>query len=866
MSFFDISPLESLDCETDRDSNAVSIPDEEHFDFRPGILKSSVFVYGSLCSNKFELAGKDFKFLDLHAFKSESCYSDFVSCLRSFSEDFSSKYSVPLFFYKFFKDYLGLVRIGVCDGVFCVRLPFCCDNFCGDAAGCSYFFNEMRLFLFNEDFHGCSYFVFNRSSSDSVWDVFDDSCNKKCFCRFTGNCCFLKMFLYVWVSENLFSDDSGKNLPCDVKAVGIDSFTADFLHSYLVNDAFFIRFGVDSAYLSAVSNLLLNGDAFFYLDDDKETEDKDEDALSGFSEPDDKKVDDRIVLYFLWKKDFSWKYPVEIDSYFVRSLVLNGDSFYSACCKKLDAPIPSYHIFSDLLCVVVASVYTLLQNGRFQDVLGAVKKEEERLSGCFTFPSDVVLSRYLVVCDDSFKIGKVLSDFKAFVKFKGFYWDYGFVGLDFSVCVSVDAFLVKMCPVFENSMNSANKNIFFISGISRFLDLYHCVVSEGKERGSYFCHAFNSFVMDYDRHVVVLAGSSGEVESFFDEFPNLRCLFFKRFDFFNDDVETLYNKIAVVCGDSFMKSFSLAAFCDWYASFCKQNILVNERFVHWFSDYYKVYHKLPVFDKSLVALPDKNPEVMLADLIGMEDLKLKINKFKDYVSFCAKVSEKGVCLSQNFHMVFRGNPGVGKTTVARIIANILYRAGICRKNLCLETDATCFIGEYVGSTAPKTKNLLTSALGGVLFIDEAYSLMGHSGTHSDFSADFFAVLVKFMEDHKDDLIIIFAGYPDEMDSFLSANPGLRSRIGYIFDFPDYTVDELVSIFKLKLQSCKFEADDDVIATVRDCFARHAGKKGFGNGRFVGSVFDRIVVEHSTNYRNHLVPLLKIGMCDLSGLP
>lgn len=240
-----------------------------------------------------------------------------------------------------------------------------------------------------------------------------------------------------------FSDDSGKNLPCDVKAVGIDSFTADFLHSYLVNDAFFIRFGVDSAYLSAVSNLLLNGDVFFYLDDDKETEDKDEDALSGFSEPDDKKVDDRIVLYFLWKKDFSWKYPVEIDSYFVRSLVLNGDSFYSACCKKLDAPIPSYHIFSDLLCVVVASVYTLLQNGRFQDVLGAVKKEEERLSGCFTFPSDVVLSRYLVVCDDSFKIGKVLSDFKAFVKFKGFYWDYSFVGLDFSGCVSVDAFGIK---------------------------------------------------------------------------------------------------------------------------------------------------------------------------------------------------------------------------------------------------------------------------------------------------------------------------------------------------------------------------------------------------------------------------------------
>ena len=150
------------------------------------------------------------------------------------------------------------------------------------------------------------------------------------------------------------------------------------------------------------------------------------------------------------------------------------------------------------------------------------------------------------------------------------------------------------------------------------------------------------------------------------------------------------------------------------------------------------------------------------------------------------------------HMVFTGNPGTGKTTIARVIAKILFDIGIIHENKLIEVERKDLVGEYQGKTAIKTFDVIDKAMGGVLFIDEAYSLSPKTSGNSDFGDEAIATLIKAMEDHKDQLVVIFAGYKDEMKTFIDSNPGIASRIGYTFDFKDYTPDELVKIFYLIL--------------------------------------------------------------------
>ena len=236
----------------------------------------------------------------------------------------------------------------------------------------------------------------------------------------------------------------------------------------------------------------------------------------------------------------------------------------------------------------------------------------------------------------------------------------------------------------------------------------------------------------------------------------------------------------------------------------------------------------------------------LNSLIGLQDIKNIIDGFVSVLEFNKKVDHQN---DFNLHMIFKGNAGTGKTTVARLIADIYYSLGYIKKNKVTEVQSQDLIGEWLGQTGPKTQAVIDSAIDGVLFIDEAYSLMEHKGSNASYTAECIATLLKAMEDYKGRLIVIFAGYTEEMIQFRDLNPGLKSRIGFELTFADYTTDELVEIFKKKINDYKFKVDDKAIEKVRSLLEDAKKVENFGNGRFVDNMLQKIIVEHAKRMKN-----------------
>jgi SpoVK/Ycf46/Vps4 family AAA+-type ATPase len=198
---------------------------------------------------------------------------------------------------------------------------------------------------------------------------------------------------------------------------------------------------------------------------------------------------------------------------------------------------------------------------------------------------------------------------------------------------------------------------------------------------------------------------------------------------------------------------------------------------------------------------------------------------------------------RSLHLVFTGNPGTGKTTVARLIAQIYRTLGAVTKGQLVETDRSAMVAGYVGQTATKTRAVVESAVGGVLLIDEAYALA--RGGESDFGKEAIDTLVKFMEDRRDELVVIAAGYPDEMQAFIHANPGLVSRFVTFIDFPDYTTDELIAIFRGMGAKQRYLPTDDAVAALRTKLDATDRGRGFGNARLVRNLFEAAIARHAT---------------------
>jgi len=206
------------------------------------------------------------------------------------------------------------------------------------------------------------------------------------------------------------------------------------------------------------------------------------------------------------------------------------------------------------------------------------------------------------------------------------------------------------------------------------------------------------------------------------------------------------------------------------------------------------------------------------------------------------------------HLVFSGNPGTGKTTVARLISQIYKSLGILSKGHLVETDRSGLVGGYIGQTAIKVQELVQKALGGVLFIDEAYTL--HSIEAQDFGHEAIGTLLKFMEDHRDDFIVVVAGYTDKMEGFLESNPGLRSRFNKIIRFEDYGPLELVSILKLFCSKSHYRVSASVDEKLLDMFSSSYRDRdeSFGNARLARNIFEEAI--HNQALR--IAPLSEIS--------
>ncbi|MCF8011566.1 MAG: AAA family ATPase [Clostridiales bacterium] len=228
----------------------------------------------------------------------------------------------------------------------------------------------------------------------------------------------------------------------------------------------------------------------------------------------------------------------------------------------------------------------------------------------------------------------------------------------------------------------------------------------------------------------------------------------------------------------------------------------------------------------------------LYDLIGLKNVKDNIEEICAFLEIQNKRKNQNLAAeSQVLHMIFKGNPGTGKTTVARILARILYKLEILSKGHTLEVERADLVGEYIGHTAHKTREQIKKAVGGVLFIDEAYSLA--RGGYKDFGKESIDTLVKGMEEHKDSLVLILAGYRDEMETFLESNPGLRSRFPVQIDFPDYNTSELLKIADFMMEKKQYYLENGgreelgQVIEVESTKHRHSG-----NARLVRNIIER----------------------------
>ena len=343
-----------------------------------------------------------------------------------------------------------------------------------------------------------------------------------------------------------------------------------------------------------------------------------------------------------------------------------------------------------------------------------------------------------------------------------------------------------------------------------------------------------------DKSVTLIVGTSQEITTFFLGREQLRN---KYFDFkliginpnIQDIYETILDKVEI-------EDDKKVVLLDYITNTYKSDI----NYVEYKNDLIKYIS----FNKEIPKLEEKKSidEIFkdLNELVGLDKVKKVLHDLVDVINLKEKANNLKI-QDMNLHMVFLGNPGTGKTTIARMISNILYNLGYIKENKLVEVSVKDLVGQYVGQTAPKTMSVIEKSLNGVLFIDEAYTLSVKGD--NTYNAEAIATLIQAMENYRDRLVVIFAGYTKEMQDFLNSNSGIVSRIGYTLEFDDYTTDELVKIFINFASKSGFEVSDDALEYLKQVIDENRNTKNFGNARFVRNIYEKTIIKHATNVKD-----------------
>ena len=395
--------------------------------------------------------------------------------------------------------------------------------------------------------------------------------------------------------------------------------------------------------------------------------------------------------------------------------------------------------------------------------------------------------------------------------------------------------------------------LYVINNISEFISDYRKIQSSYREiRFKQFKHILELLTKMEAENYIIINSTEKEINELLDLEPKLKFIYqnyiFKVEDLTLDEIYELYvSKIkddliddVRTNGKKYKKEF-------------KDYVGLNQKFIPFSSRELASYLADYSNSKNKIVFPDnmykkETVEESLKNIIGLDSLKEKVKEFEKYMLFQVRAKSNGLKIKNaNMHMIFTGNPGTGKTTIARIMAKMLFDLGLIKENKLVEVEKKDLIAQYIGQTAPKTAEVISKAMGGVLFIDEAYSLTeGNKNGSNSFGLEAIATLIKAMEDHKGEFVVIFAGYKDEMKTFTDSNPGIASRIGYTFDFPDYLPKELVQMFMLKMHNMGFKSEDGIEEEIENICEYYAKRKAFGNGRFVDKLMQEVTMKHALN--------------------
>ena len=391
------------------------------------------------------------------------------------------------------------------------------------------------------------------------------------------------------------------------------------------------------------------------------------------------------------------------------------------------------------------------------------------------------------------------------------------------------------------------KNVLYIlHDIKEFL---HELDKEDPDGGGACVHTMKQLTRFANDVFIIITGEPEEIQ---------------RFKAYSDRANALYSK-----GTINVENYTPDMLFDKYVNLLtpEKKKLINDTSRSWFkkvvslydsktipfknqelAEYLANYTNCSTNNKNLVipkGYMESESKLSLDNIVGMSEVKKTLKEFENLMIFRKRAATEGLNLpSTNLHMLFTGNPGTGKTTIARIIANMLYDLGLVEHNDVREVAAQDLIAGYVGQTAIKTDDVIRSAMGGVLFIDEAYSIATKGGSEG-YGKEAIAALVKAMEDHKDKLVVIYAGYHDEMMEFVDVNPGLASRIGFKFHFEDYTPNELAQMFEKKMKNAGFEVSQGAVDKVRELCKIKVNEPNFGNGRLIDRIIDRTLIIHAS---------------------